>query len=50
VIIGANQYQRIMFQTFKRFAGSWSDGFLFVDNMEAAHAILAGQTIELKSL
>jgi hypothetical protein len=50
VIIGANQYQRIMFQTFKRFAGSWSDGFLFVENIEAARAILAGQTIELKSL
>lgn len=50
VIIGTNHYQRIMFQTFKRFAGSWSDGFLFVEDMASAKAILQGQTIELKAL
>lgn len=50
IMVSKDPKFQVMFETFKRFAGHWGDGYLFVNDMKEAHHLAAGQTVEFRSL
>jgi hypothetical protein len=50
IMVSKSPILRGMFETFKRFAGHWADGYLLVNDMKEAQHIAMGQTVEFKGL
>lgn len=50
IIISDNPILHSMFEAFKHVAGHWGDGYIFVDNIDEAHYIAVGETLEFEGL
>ena len=50
IVISNNVKAVNLFQTFKHVAGHWGDGFLLVEDMNEAHYLAVGETIEFEKL
>lgn len=50
IIVSDDPSLHNLFETFKHVAGHWGDGYLIVDNMNDAHYIAVGETLEFQGL